>query len=254
LTYTRRILYEKGILFFAGKNMRPEGHPFSDVTSQDQSGPYKTPGERAYYELKSRILTCQLSIGSRVQEKPLAGEIGTTPDLLRHACRRLMRERLIREDGPQLYSVAPFTVADIRELSEMGRTIESRVASLAAERVRPYEIARLLILAELSYQPGDRKTYMRYLLYNTAFHRQLAHAARNSRLETTVASVLDQVQRPLYLGLDVGLDPMEATAEHLDLVDAVRHKRPAMAARLMWDHITASEKRMIEAYADNGFA
>jgi DNA-binding GntR family transcriptional regulator len=234
LTYTRRILYEKGILFFAGKNMRPEGHPFSDVTSQEQSGPYKTPGERAYYEL--------------------AGEIGTTPDLLRHACRRLMRERLIREDGPQLYSVAPFTVADIRELSEMGRTIESRVASLAAERVRPYEIARLLILAELSYQPGDRKTYMRYLLYNTAFHRQLAHAARNSRLETTVASVLDQVQRPLYLGLDVGLDPMEATAEHLDLVDAVRHKRPAMAARLMWDHITASEKRMIEAYADNGFA
>ncbi|MDE3137189.1 MAG: GntR family transcriptional regulator [Acidobacteriota bacterium] len=234
--------------------MRPPGQPYSDVAGHDHSRPYKTPAERAYYELKSRILTCQLAIGSRVQEKPLSGEIGVTPDLLRDACRRLIRERLIHEDGPQLYSVAPFTVADIRELTEMGRTIESRAAALAAERVRPYEIARLLILAELTYQPGDRRTYLRYLLYNTAFHRQLAHAARNTRLEATIASVLDQIQRPLYLGLDVGLDPVDATAEHLDLVDAVRHKRSAMAARLMWDHITASEKRMIEAYGDNGFA
>ncbi len=218
------------------------------------SRPYKTPAERAYYELKSRILTCQLAAGSRLQEKTLSGEIGVTPELLRDACRRLMPERLVREEGPQIYSVAPFTLADIRELTEMRRIVESRTAALAAEHVRPYEIARLLILAELSYQPGERKTYMRYLLYNTAFHRQLAHAARNSRLEATVISVLDQIQRPLYLGLDVGLDPDEATAEHLDIVDAVRHKRPALAGRLMWDQITSSEKRMIEAYGDNGFA
>jgi DNA-binding GntR family transcriptional regulator len=218
------------------------------------SRPYKTPAERAYYELKSRILTCQLAVGSRVQEKTLSGEIGVTPELLRDACHRLLRERLVREEGPQIYSVAPFTLSDIRELSEMRRTIESRTAALAAERVRPYEIARLLILAELSYQPGERKTYMRYLLYNTAFHRQLAHAARNSRLEATVISVLDQIQRPLYLGLDVGLDPVAATAEHLDVVDAVRHKRAAAAARLMWDQVTSSEKRMIEAYGDNGFS
>jgi DNA-binding GntR family transcriptional regulator len=224
------------------------------VAGHDMSRPYKSPAERAYYELKSRILTCQLAVGSRVQEKTLSGEIGVTPELLRDACRRLLRERLVREEGPQIYSVAPFTLSDIRELSEMRRTIESRTAALAAERVRPYEIARLLILAELSYQPGERKTYMRYLLYNTAFHRQLAHAARNSRLEATVISVLDQIQRPLYLGLDVGLDPVAATAEHLDVVDAVRHKRAAAAARLMWDQVTSSEKRMIEAYGDNGFS
>jgi DNA-binding GntR family transcriptional regulator len=234
--------------------MRTREQPSSLATSHDKSRPYKTPAERAYYELKSRILTCQLAPGIRLQEKPLSTEIGVTPELFHDACLRLLRERLVREEGPQLYSVASFSLADIRELSEMRRTVESRAVALAAENVRPYEIARLLILAELSYQPGERKTYLRYLLYNTAFHRQLAHAARNSRLEATVFTVLDQIQRPLYLGLDVGLDPVDATAEHLDLVDAVRHKRPAMAARLMWDHITSSEKRMIEAYGDNGFA
>ena len=90
--------------------------------------------------------------------------------------------------------------------------------------------------------------------YNPAFPRQLAHASRNARLESAVASVLDQIQRPLYLGLDVGLDSHEATSEHLQVVDAVRHKRPVLAARLMWDQITSAEKRMIEAFGDNGFA
>jgi DNA-binding GntR family transcriptional regulator len=234
--------------------MRTRGQPSSLAASHDLNRPYKTPAERAYYELKSRILTCQLAPGTRVQEKPLSTEIGVTPELLRDACLRLLRERLVREEGPQLYSVASFSLDDIRELSEMRRTVESRAVALAAENVRPYEIARLLILAELSYQPGERKTYLRYLLYNTAFHRQLAHASRNKRLEATVFSVLDQIQRPLFLGLDVGLDPDEATAEHLDIVDAVRHKRPSLASRLMWDQLASSEKRMIEAYGDNGFA
>jgi len=234
--------------------MRFRGKSSSLDASHTTPRPRMSPAERAYYGLKTRILTCQLTAGSRVQEKALAGEIGVAPELLRAACHRLLRERLVREEDSLHYTVAPFTLADIRELTEMRRIVESKTAALAAERMRPYEIARLLILAELSYQPGERRTYMRYILYNTAFHRQLAHAARNSRLEATVASVLDQIQRPLYLGLDVGLDPDEATAEHLDVVDAVRHKRPAMAARLMRDQITSAEKRMIEAYGDNGLA
>jgi DNA-binding GntR family transcriptional regulator len=216
--------------------------------------PYKNFADRAYYELKSKIVTCQLAVGSSVHERALGDEFGVAPELIRVACHRLLRERLVREEDPQHYTVAPFTLRDIRELTEMRCLIESKAAALAAERVRPHEIARLLILAELSYQPGERRTYMRYLLYNTAFHRQLAHATRNSRLEATVASVLDQIQRPLYLGLDVGLDPQEATAEHLEVVDAVRQKRPALASRLMRQQIASSEKRMIEAYGDNGFS
>lgn len=218
------------------------------------SHPYKTVDERAYYELKTRIITCQLAVGSRLHEKTLACEIGVAPDVLRGACHRLLRERLVCEEDQLHYTVAPFTLKDIRELTEMRAIVESKTAALAAERVRPYEIARLLILAELTYQPGDRRTYMRYLLYNTAFHRQLAHASRNSRLEATVASALDQIQRPLYLGLDVGLDPVEATAEHLAVVDAVRQKRASLAGRLMREQILAAEKRMIEAYGDNGFS
>lgn len=253
MTDPRWILYTILNSLF-GERMRSRAHADSLGATQDSYRPYKTPAERAYYELKGRILTCQIAAGSRVHEKALSSEIGVKPELLRDACRRLLQERLVREESPLVFTVAPFTITDIRELTEMRRTIESRTAALAAERVRPYEIARLLILAELNYRPGDRRTYLRFLLYNTAFHRQLAHAARNSRLEAAVAGVLDQIQRPLFVSLDVGLDPETATGRHLELVDAIRQKRPSLAARLMWNQITATEKRMIEAYGDSGRA
>lgn len=222
------------------------------VASHAAFQPYKTAAERAYYELKRRILTCSLAAGSRISEKRLASEIGVPRDPLRSACRRLQRERLIHPESSRQYRVTPLRLTDIRELNELRRIVESKAAALAAERARPDQIARLLILAELNYQPGQRQTYMQYLSYNTAFHLQLARAARNTRLETTVVSVLDQIQRPMYLGLDLGLNREEATAEHLSLVDAVRHRRASLAYRLMWNQLSAGEKRMIEACGDNG--
>lgn len=234
--------------------MRLRGKSSSLDASHATPNPYKTAAERAYYELKRRILTCHLSAGSPVLEKKLSAEIGVSREMLFDACRRLERERLVRREKSSEFLVTPFSLGDIRELCELRRIVESRAAALAAERARRGEIARLLAMAELRYQPGERCTYLQYLTNNSAFHLQLARASRNSRLESAVASVLDQIQRPLYLGLDVGLDQEEATAEHLQIVDAVRRKRPVMASRLMWDQITSAEKRMIEAYGDHGIA
>lgn len=234
--------------------MRLRGKSSSLDTGRTAPNPYKTAAERAYYELKRRILTCRLSAGSPVLEKKLSAEIGVSPEMLVDACCRLERERLVCREKSKEFLVTPFSLADIRELCELRRIVESRSAALAAERARRGEIARLLAVAELRYQPGERCTYLQYLTNNSAFHVQLAHASRNSRLESAVVSVLDQIQRPMYLGLDVGLDQDAATAEHLQIVDAVRRKRPVLASRLMWDQLTSAEKRMIEAYGDNGIA
>ena len=82
----------------------------------------------------------------------------------------------------------------------------------------------------LKYVPGDRDTYADYLNANSLFHRQLARASHNDRLEAMVMSVLDELQRPLYLGLDVGLDAEGATREHVLLVGAVRDRDPEARA------------------------
>ena len=60
-------------------------------------------------------------------------------------------------------------------------------------------------------------------------------------------SVVDEIQRPLYFGLDVGLDPQTATSEHLEVVEAVRLHNPRHARALTRKQIRSAEKRILEA-------
>src|SRR6185369_11094371 len=116
-------------------------------------------------------------------------------------------------------------------------------------RATPEEVEDLRSLAELRYQPKDRATYAQYLRDNSVFHQALACCSRNERLEGIVTSILDEIQRPLYLGLDEGLDPKTATDEHLGVVDAIAARDAAMAKRLMAEQIASTQDRIFAAVA-----
>jgi DNA-binding GntR family transcriptional regulator len=68
-----------------------------------------------------------------------------------------------------------------------------------------------------------------------------------------VTSALDRHQRPLYLGLDVGLDARAATDEHVGLVDAIAARDPDRAASLMTDHVSRAEQRIVAALRAAGY-
>ena len=142
--------------------------------------------------------------------------------------------------------VTPISVPDVIELCELRSIVEASVGALAAERASEQEIEELRGLAELPYRPGNRETYESYLVANSAFHRALARCSKNHRLESVVMSVLDQLQRPFYLGLDVGLDPAAATAEHLDIIQAIHNRDQNQASFFMTRNIGATKDRILE--------
>ncbi len=180
-------------------------------------------------------------------ENDLSRELGVSRTPLREALNRLALEQLVFLTPYRGYAVAPLVMDDIRHLNELRLILESEAAALAAERAQPDDLKELKKFAKLRYTPGDRETYLRYLQDNRAFHLALAHCSGNPRLETLVASVLDQIQRPIYLGLDVGLNAKEATAEHLELLEAVTQHRPKRAREIMAAQIKRAEMRILEA-------
>lgn len=203
--------------------------------------------DRIYSALKHRILTCSLQPGQRLMEKDLSQELGVSRTPLREALNRLALEQLVFLTPYRGYAVTPVLLDDIRKLSELRLIVESASATLAAVRGTQEEIAELRNLATLRYQPGDRATYEQYLRDNSAFHQALARCAKNERLESVVVSVLDQIQRPLYLGLDTGLDAGAATAEHYDLVEAIEQHDAERARQVMADQIKRAEMRILAA-------
>lgn len=129
--------------------------------------------------------------------------------------------------------------------------LEPHTARIAL-RATPEQVENLRALA-VHYTPGDRDRYEAYLRANSIFHRTLVRCCGNTLLEGMVTSALDRHQRPLYLGLDVGIAADAAAAEHVGLVDAIESKDADSAAPLMAEHVSHAEERIVPALRAAGY-
>ena len=209
--------------------------------------------DRIYATLKHRILTCSMRPGERIVEKELCREMQLSRTPLREAFNRLALEGLIILSPYRGYSVAPVGVDSYKELCELRRIVEGGAAALAADMASPEDVARMMETAETRYTPGDRESYLGYLRKNSSFHLSLVRTTRNRQLESIVMSALDRHQRPLYLGLDVGIDGAASTEEHLEIAQAVSAHQPAKARKLMVNHIAKAEDRIVAALRAAGY-
>lgn len=209
--------------------------------------------DRIYAILKHRILTCSMRPGEKIVEAALCQEMHVSRTPLREAFNRLALEGLIEMKPYRGFAVAPVTVEGYKELCEFRRIVESGGAALAAKRATPEAVERLMAVAETRYVVGDKDTYAGYLRANSAFHLELVRATGNSQLESVVMSALDRHQRPLYLGLDEGVDAAASTREHFAIVDAVRRGDSTLARELMERHIGSAEDRIAIALKAAGY-
>jgi DNA-binding GntR family transcriptional regulator len=222
------------------------GSPSTLVELEPHFQPPTSVVDKIYASLKHQILTCKLTPGQRLSEKELCSAFGVSRTPLREALNRLTMERLIELAHYRGYVVTAISLEDVVELCEIRAIVEGNAAALAAERATDEEVARLKELAEVPYEPGIRQTYESYLRANSSFHLALVRCTRNRRLENIVMTVMDQLQRPLYLGLDVGLNAAEATAEHLEVVEAIRRRDGPGVASIMGRHIGYAKNRILD--------
>jgi DNA-binding GntR family transcriptional regulator len=209
--------------------------------------------DRIYAILKHRILTCSMLPGERIVEKDLCKEIQVSRTPLREAFNRLSLEGLIVLSPYRGYTVAPVTIKGYRELCELRRIVEGGTAARAAQTATPDDARRMTELAEARYTAGDRESYRVHLRKNSAFHLSVVQSTRNRQLEALLMSALDRHQRPLYLGLDVGLDGETSTREHLEIAEAVGRHDAERAQTLMVGHIANTEDRIVAALRAAGY-
>jgi GntR family transcriptional regulator, rspAB operon transcriptional repressor len=209
--------------------------------------------DRIYATMKHRILTCAMLPGARVVEKDLCSEMQVSRTPLREALNRLALEGLVTIAPYRGYAVATLTIVGFRELCEVRRILESEAAALCADRATGQDVKRLESLAELRYRKEDPRTYEQYLRANSRFHQALVQATRNSRLEAMVMAALDQHQRPLYLGLGVGVDSRASTTEHEEIIETIRKRSPGKARKVMARHIARAEARIASALEAAGY-
>ena len=189
----------------------------------ETSKPQKTSRvERAYFEIKRRILGNFYRPNLQVLEQDLALQLGMSRTPVREALIRLEREGLVEILPRRGMRVVPIAPEDMREIYEVLTCLEAQAAQRLAER-RPSEEEILPLTAALEEmeQALEKLDLETWAQADERFHRQLLELCGNRRLARMALTVFDQVHRARMVTLRMRPLPRQSNLDHRALVDAI---------------------------------
>ena len=201
--------------------------------------------QRAYEQIREKIITLELAPGALINEQHLTEELelGTAP--IREALKLLAHDDLVVVTPRHGLYVSDISIPDLEQLSEMRIPLESLCARLASQRATPDDLTVLEALRQeqASIPAQDSR---RLLDIDHKFHQALVTAAKNKYLTRTLEHFFGLSQRLWYMALPQ-LDFLPtAVAEHLDMVEAIKNGDADRAEQIMHNHVQGFYDRVKE--------
>jgi DNA-binding GntR family transcriptional regulator len=205
--------------------------------------------ERAYVELRDRIVTLRLAPGTVLREDELMREMemGRTP--LREAVKRLALENLVAVQPRRGTFVSEVDAADIVNITEVRAELEGFAASLAALRMdadaRTAAKALLHDVEELN-RSGDQEWLMRF---DERIHRFVWEATGNPHLVNTLERYFTHSLRIWYLVLDRVPGLGHSVHDQNHLLEALLDRNGTRARSIMREHVLAFQREILAAFS-----
>jgi DNA-binding GntR family transcriptional regulator len=220
------------------------------AAAQSRDAPsFKLEADRAYVDLRDRIVTLSLAPGTVLREDELMRdlEVGRTP--LREAVKRLALENLVAVQPRRGTFVSAVEASDIVNITEVRAQLEGYAAELAAQRLdadhRAAAEALLREVEELA-APGDQDWLMRF---DERIHRFTWEATGNPYLIQTLERYFTHSLRIWYLVLDRLPGLGHAVHDQTHLVEALLAGDAARARGIMREHVLDFQRELLAAFS-----
>jgi DNA-binding GntR family transcriptional regulator len=212
-----------------------------------------TMAERAYRELKHRILENHFPAGTIMLEQELAGLLAMSRTPVREAMVRLAREGMIDIRPRHGMRVLPVSADDMREIYEILTALEAEAAGqIARDGAPPRRIAELedaVAQMETSLDADDLVAWARA---DDRFHRLILATCKNNRLKAIIEQFWDQSHRVRMLTLRLRPKPTGSNTDHRALVDAIARRDPDEAQRIHHEHRAKNGRMLVELLERHG--
>lgn len=178
--------------------------------------------DRAYLDLRYRILNGRLAPGTTLLETEIAALLGLSRTPVREALIRLAEEGLVLIRPRHGVTVIDLTVSDFRDILDVFSALEVRAVALAASRPpAPADAARLTQLVQRMERATEAGDIARWSDLDDDFHSTLVGLCGNPRLQRTIGEYWGLQYRGRRLILPHRPLPTASDAEHRVILDAV---------------------------------
>jgi DNA-binding GntR family transcriptional regulator len=218
-----------------GKGTRADGHTLVDELAAT---------------IRSRVLSGEIAVGSRLRQETLAAEFAVSRTPIREALRQLQANGLVDVQPNRGAVVRGPTVREIREAYEVRAELEGVAAELAAARIRDAQLRALReaerlfrrsisALVKSERRRDGSSADGEWMRANDLFHRVIQEAAGNERLVALVQDLHRNFPRNLTWAALSGSSALlkQNVEEHGDILEAIEARDGAAARQRMIAHV-----------------
>ncbi len=209
--------------------------------------------ERAYTEIRRRILENEMPAGTQVLEQELAEMLEMSRTPVREAMVRLADEGMVEVRPRHGMRVLPISADDMREIYDVLTALESMAAErVAARGVSPEELRALkqaVADMDAALAADDLRTWA---AADERFHLLLVEYCDNERLRALVSGYWDQSHRVRLVTLGLRPKPVDSNKDHAAVVDAIARGDAVAARRLHRQHRVRSGETLVNLLKTHG--
>ena len=200
--------------------------------------------DRAYDELRDRLVTLEIPPGAPIDEDQIGVELGMGRTPVREAIKRLALENLVSVFPRRGTFASEINITDLAYVSEVRTQLEAHAAYRAAQRMTPGLRRELeALLDELgASRGGDDQSALMSL--DTRIHRFVYHCSGNPYLEETASRYLNLSLRIWYLVIDRLPHLFTRVHEHEALLRAIGAGQAERARDIVAEHIEIFEQEI----------
>jgi DNA-binding GntR family transcriptional regulator len=198
--------------------------------------------DKAYKEIKSKIIHLQLKPGEKIFENEIAKglEISRTP--VREALLILENEKLVECDGRRGFVVKKLRKEEVDEYFSMRTALEAFAAPLIIERITASEIEELKKNVAEAQGYLEMNDFINIVRCETEFHHILWGSARSEIFFQIISGLSDKFQWIRAIALSPQGSCRQSIDEHEIIITLIEKKDLDELQKFMARHIEHSRK------------
>lgn len=218
-----------------------------DKASRARKLPRLSLADRAFLEIKQRIVTTAYPPGAQLNEAQLSHELGLGRTPVHHALHRLAAEELVDIRPRKGVTVRPISFDEVAQIIEVRLVNEPYCSAQAASRVSQADLEEPKeYLAQASAELGSGKDISKLMEYDRRFHAWITRIAGNRVMADMLASLQDRSSRFWFLSLSDGDHSARVQEEHTQILRAIGRRDQNAAAAAARRHIESFRNAILK--------
>ncbi len=200
--------------------------------------------DRAYAQLRDRIVTLRIPPGAPIDEDRLGEELGMGRTPVREAIKRLALENLVTVFPRRGTFASEINITDLSQIADVRGVLEGHAAYRAAQRITDAQRAELAeLFDDLSHSEGSDDAEALMTL-DARVHRFIFRCAGNPYLEQTLGRYFNLSLRIWHLVIDRLPHMFARVHEHEEVLRAIAKGDADRARDVLIEHIGTFEREI----------